>query len=377
MLRLLGLTGAAVEGLADRLYAESEGNPFFLLERLRDLEEGGSLRRAGGDWEIVDSPSSPPPTSVQEAILSRLARLSAPARAMLDTASVIGLAFDLELVAEVSGWTEPQAQAGLQELLDHQLIRELAGQGFDFGFSHHLVQETAYDRLAEAPRRRRHLRAAKVLEDLAGERLEEWAGTIAAHCDRGGEPTRGAAFHALAAGRAARVFADGDALEHLEAALARTEGAAGRYELLGLREQIFARRGDREKQRADLNELEVLAEVLEDRSRTCEVLLRWTRFERLLGNRAEEAERVAALERDAGSLQDPLWIARAGQAKAGSHIATSQYDPARAELERALAVYRQLGEVVIAWAWTRAGGRVDRSGASWLSDDAVYPRPIT
>ncbi len=344
MLRLLGITGAPLDVLADRLHAESEGNPFFLLERLRDLEEGGALRRAGGEWEIGDMPSSPPPTSVQEAIISRLGRLSAPARTMLDTASVIGLAFDLELVAEVSGWTEPQAQAGLQELLDHQLIRELAGQGFDFGFSHHLVQETAYDRLAEAPRRRRHLRAAKVLEDLAGDRLDEWAGTIAAHCDHGGEPTRGARFHALAAGRAARVFADGDALEHLEAALARTDEAASRFGLLSLREQIFARRGDRDRQRADLNELELLAELLEDPSKTCEVLLRWTRFERLLGNRAAEAERVAALERNAGSLQDPLWIARAGQAKAGSYIATSQYDPARAELERALAVYRQLAD---------------------------------
>src|SRR3989304_3099924 len=77
----------------------------------------------------------------------------AGARTMLDPASVIGVAFDLELLAEVSAWTESQAQAGLQELLDHQLIREMApGRGFDFGFSHHLVQETAYDRLDEAPR---------------------------------------------------------------------------------------------------------------------------------------------------------------------------------------------------------------------------------
>ena len=35
------------------------------------------------------------------------------------------------------------------------------------------------------------------------------------------------------------------------------------------------------------------------------------------------------------------------------------------------------GEVVIAWAWTPAGARIDQSGASWLSSDAVYPRPTT
>jgi DNA-binding SARP family transcriptional activator len=345
MFRLLGLTGAALDEAADRLHAESEGNPFFLLERLHDLEERGALRRAEGGWEFVAFPSTPPPASVQEAIASRLNRLSAPARAMLDTASVIGAAFDLELLAEVSGWSEPQAEAGVQELLDHQLVRELApGRGFDFGFSHHLVQETAYDRLDEAPRRRRHLRAARVLEDLAGERLDERAGVIAAHYDRGGEPTRGAGFHAVAARRAARLYADDDALVHLAASLDRTEEAASRYALLSLREQVAARRGDRETQRADLDELGVLAELLDDRGKACEVSLRWTQLERLLGNRAQEAERVAALKRTAAALGDPLWIARARQAEAASLVATSRYDPARAELEAALAAYRKLGD---------------------------------
>ncbi|MBM2842407.1 MAG: hypothetical protein HW404_244 [Anaerolineales bacterium] len=345
MLRLLGLAGAPLQELTDRLYAESEGNPFFLLERLRDLEEGGALRRVEGEWELVAIASAPPLASIQEAISSRLARLSAPARAMLDTASVIGVAFDLELLAEVSAWTEPQAQAGLQELLDHQLIREIApGLGFDFGFSHHLVQETAYDRLDEAPRRRRHLRAAKVLEDLAGDHLDERASVIAGHYDRAGEPTRAAGFHAVAAWRAARVYADDDALEHLVAALARTEEPSSRYALLSLREQIAARRGDRETQRADLDELGVLADLLEDRSKACEVLLRWTQLERLLGNRAAEAKRVAALRRTATSMNDPLWNARARQAEAGSLVATSQYDAARAELELALASYRQLAD---------------------------------
>jgi len=345
LLRLLGLAGAPLEELADRLYAESEGNPFFLLERLRDLEEGGVLRRVEGGWELVAMASAPPPASIQEAITSRLARLSAPARTMLDTASVIGVAFDLELLAEVSAWTESQAQAGLQELLDHQLIREMApGRGFDFGFSHHLVQETAYDRLDEAPRRRRHLRAAKVLEDLAGEHLDERASVIAGHYDRAGEPTRAAGFHAVAARRAARVYADDDALEHLVAALARTEEPSSRYSLLSLREQIAARRGDRETQRADLDELGVLADLLEDRSKACEVLLRWTQLERLLGNRAAESEHVAALKRTAASMNDPLWNARARQAEAGSLVATSQYDAARSELKLALAGYRQLAD---------------------------------
>ncbi len=264
---------------------------------------------------------------------------------MLDTASVIGVAFDLELLAEVSAWTEPQAQAGLQELLDHQLIREIApGRGFDFGFSHHLVQETTYGRLDEAPRRRRHLRAAKVLEDLAGDHLDERASVIAGHYDRAGEPTAPPASTPSPPGGPPTSSPTMTLWNISSPPWRATEEPSSRYSLLSLREQIAARRGDRETQRADLDELGVLADLLEDRSKACEVLLRWTQLERLLGNRADEAERVAALKRTAASMNDPLWNARARQAEAGSLVATSQYDAARAELELALAGYRQLAD---------------------------------
>jgi DNA-binding SARP family transcriptional activator/tetratricopeptide (TPR) repeat protein len=182
--------------LARQLYMESEGNPFFLAESIRDrLESGGGTGHAT-------------PTSVQQVILSRVARLSTTARALAEIAAIVGNAFDVEVVSQVSGWSEAEVLDGLDELLDHQLIREGAGRTrADYLFNHHLVQAAIYDTVPENARKRRHHRVAHVLEGLDPQRLDEIAGDLAVHFEHAEAWPEAIRYYRAAGDHAAKVFA--------------------------------------------------------------------------------------------------------------------------------------------------------------------------
>ena len=99
--------------LAGEIAAETDGNPFFVGEILRNLSESGMVvfdeDRAGG--RSIAAPGSALPESVREVVERRVATLGDRAREMLTVAAVIGRSFDLELLATL-------VEIGEGELLD-------------------------------------------------------------------------------------------------------------------------------------------------------------------------------------------------------------------------------------------------------------------
>ncbi|MBV9440955.1 MAG: AAA family ATPase, partial [Candidatus Eremiobacteraeota bacterium] len=86
LVRTLGDQGD-VATVARALHAGSDGNPFYLDEMLRDLNEAGRLQLNNGRWSFDGAPPSAVPVAVREAIASRAARLSPQAAALLDVAA--------------------------------------------------------------------------------------------------------------------------------------------------------------------------------------------------------------------------------------------------------------------------------------------------
>ena len=102
------------------------------------------------------------PEDVQELFRKRRRRLSAPARAVLDVASVVGSAFPDELVAEAAGLERPEAAGALAELRRSGLVR--AGRADGHQFAHALIHEAARRNLGAAEQVELHLRVAHALE---------------------------------------------------------------------------------------------------------------------------------------------------------------------------------------------------------------------
>lgn len=170
-----------VEGLAARLYRETEGNPLFTVEVVRSLQESGSLRQGRPEARLTL------PASVSAVIQGRLVRLSPAARELLAAASVYRRDFSFEAARAVSGQAENAALDALDELLAGHLLTEESGQasllGDDVGyaFSHDKVREVVYAELSHARATTLHRRAVAALGDATDPRTAERLAYHAVH----------------------------------------------------------------------------------------------------------------------------------------------------------------------------------------------------
>jgi tetratricopeptide (TPR) repeat protein len=167
--------------LARAVYAETEGNPFFVGQVLRHLSETGALRVEDGHWIVTDRRGVGIPEGVREVIGKRLSQLADDTNEVLSVAAVIGRQFDNRLLTEASGLDADRVLDALEEAEASRLVVALAGHDDRRTFAHALVRSTLYEEIATTRRLRIHRRVAQALEARAGRGapcLEE----LAHHC---------------------------------------------------------------------------------------------------------------------------------------------------------------------------------------------------
>ncbi|HWQ13069.1 MAG TPA: AAA family ATPase, partial [Roseiflexaceae bacterium] len=195
----------AAEQLAAWLARNSEGNPYMLVELVRHARASGILRPDGTlQATALDDESPVVPPTIYTLIAARLARLSEPARRVLDAAVAVGREFTFDVVARAAALSDEAALDALDALIALGLVRPAGGERYVF--EHSLTMEVAYQEVGEARHRLIHRRVAEALEEVHRRRLDEVAGLIAMHFVEGGAPERAAAY-ALRAGRHAASLA--------------------------------------------------------------------------------------------------------------------------------------------------------------------------
>jgi tetratricopeptide (TPR) repeat protein len=195
----------------DRLFAETEGSPLFVVEALR----------AG--WSGQDEPAPMTPR-VQAVIESRLAQLSGPARDLVGVAATIGREFSTDVLAEASQTGEAALVDGLDELWRRRLIRDHGPDAYDF--THDRVREVAYLGLSPARRRHAHALVARALKRLHASDPSPVAAQLAAHHERAGAVEEAMDWYERAAAAAQRLPAYAEAARLLERALALLQALA-------------------------------------------------------------------------------------------------------------------------------------------------------
>ena len=149
--------------LAHAVFLETDGNPFFVSEVLRHLNEVGAIRQdASGRWVAADAVGRMPlPDSVRDVVGGRVARLGPEAARVLSIAAVIGRDFDLDVLAEATGATEDELLDVLDAAIAVALVREVQGSPGRFTFAHALIQQTMYEDLGPTRRARAHRQVAR------------------------------------------------------------------------------------------------------------------------------------------------------------------------------------------------------------------------
>jgi class 3 adenylate cyclase len=179
--RLLGNLlgdGELDEAARSRIVDASDGLPLFVEEMVAMLVEEGALRRDDGRWLAGDLSRISAPATIHALLASRLDRLEAAERAVLERGSVEGQVFHRGAVEFLSPEVDrSDVEMRLTELVLRELIQpesaEFAGEDA-FRFHHLLLRDVAYESVRKEERAALHERFAAWLDGKAGKRASEY-----------------------------------------------------------------------------------------------------------------------------------------------------------------------------------------------------------
>jgi predicted ATPase len=223
----------AVDPLAVRLFQETEGNPFFLMELLKALFGEDVIRLEGDRWCADFSQMSrddfPLPSSVTETIQARVGRLEQDTQEVVRLSAVLGREFDFDPLSAAWACGEETTLAALDDLLRRRVIEEVTdAAGRDYAFTHHKIQEVVY---AGMPRRQRqflHAQVGAAMERVCAPEAQEEAGELAFHFERArrldpGLTDKAIAYLRQAGDQARQAYAHQEAIDYCLRALALLE----------------------------------------------------------------------------------------------------------------------------------------------------------
>ena len=173
----------------ETVLATAEGNPLYVEQLVGMLVDEGVLQKRDGTWVQTRAVSAGVlPASIAAVLATRLERLAPEEQREIEAGAVVGRVFwrgaVAELAREVVGPTAGEHLAGL---VARQLLAPEASAfpGDDaYRFSHVLVRDAAYAAMPKAARAAAHERFAGWLEEVAGDRAEEYEEILGYHLEQ-------------------------------------------------------------------------------------------------------------------------------------------------------------------------------------------------
>src|SRR5262245_23415211 len=173
--------------LHDLLIERSGGNPFFLEEMVRNLEETKAFSGDQGDRRLVarlDTLQVPP--TVQDVIAARIDHLSPDEKMLLKQASVIGNLVPQLLLEAVAEMDEDAIERALVSLQRSKFLQRTSlFPDLEYRFRHVLTRDVAYSSLLKDQRRLLHVRAFAAIESLYRDHLALHVKDLALHAGPG------------------------------------------------------------------------------------------------------------------------------------------------------------------------------------------------
>ena len=218
---------ALSQGLVDRLFEATEGNPHFALELLRALAEAGELdEHTSSLWQFGGGiPAEALPATVQQVVERRLDRLPREQRQLLTVASVIGRSFEVgDLLHLLRYQGESISDGDLDDILDQLINDGLLQEGTRtrsdlLRFSRGIIADVLYRDLTRRRRRRLHRAHAGYLEERHRGRLQPVLPQLLRHCSAGDMADKTVSYGLQLARSSLAAFSFDDAIRAARTAL--------------------------------------------------------------------------------------------------------------------------------------------------------------
>jgi class 3 adenylate cyclase/tetratricopeptide (TPR) repeat protein len=203
----------------DLILSKASGNPFFVGEVVRALMDAGVFQQdPSGNWEYVETEVAVElPDTIHGIVISRIDRLDASDRRILQSASVVGRNFDYQTLSGVSqsgdhilNKLDSMQNLGLIEVLDRHFI-------------HLTTREVVYESLSYGLKRVLHGQIGEFVEITFADSLSERIDLLAYHFYQGHAWSKALPYNLQAGERAKTEFANDIAITSFEHALEATD----------------------------------------------------------------------------------------------------------------------------------------------------------
>jgi DNA-binding SARP family transcriptional activator/tetratricopeptide (TPR) repeat protein len=195
---------------------ETQGNPFFVKQLLRHLEEEGE-GPSGGEFGL--------PAGLRDVIARRVARLPDAAGKVLRVAAIAGRDFEWDVLERVVDLPEDELLDSLDAAVRGGILTEVEAAPGCYSFVHALLRTTLERELTSTRRALLHRRVGEAIESRYREHLDRHLADLARHFAAAGpaEVGRAVAYAERAAEQATERLAYEEAVRLLAGALAALE----------------------------------------------------------------------------------------------------------------------------------------------------------
>ena len=185
----LACAPAHCAALADLVYAKTAGNPFFTLQFLARLLEGGLLRYAHADqawtWDAAAIGAREFSDNVIDLMIARLQQLPGATLEVVKLLACLGHDASIETLAQAAGMSSVETDECLWPASRLGLVMR---EPRAYRFMHDRVQEAAYSLIARATLPERHLHIGRLLlAQLEPAALEQQVFAAVSHLNRARE----------------------------------------------------------------------------------------------------------------------------------------------------------------------------------------------
>jgi class 3 adenylate cyclase/tetratricopeptide (TPR) repeat protein len=219
--------GQTAPALRDLVLERSGGNPLFVEELTHSLLENGTIQKKDDRYVLTRDPSHiRVPDTIHGIIAARMDRIEESLKRVMQVASVIGRVFAFRILQTMTEVREDLKShllnlQGLEFISKKSLFPEL-----EYIFKHALTQEVAYNSLLQQRRREIHERVGLSIEAQYPDRLEEYYELLAYHYGQSDNKQKAMDYLDLANGKAIRLNAMQEAMDHFTSAMAVLDGLA-------------------------------------------------------------------------------------------------------------------------------------------------------
>jgi len=305
------LGGVPAVELVRRVMERSEGNPYFVEQFVRYMQDENLIEISKLGWNQVRRVRDLfLPGDIGALLVARLDQLNHQVKDVVQTASVLGREFSMRVLEHIMKEVED---------IEHHVVHAeqhdiWARKSEDLWFfTHGLLRDAAYAMQMRARLQELHKLALGALEKLYADDLKFHYTELAYHAESAELQGKTQHYYSLAGKVAADAFHNMEAIDYFTRALAFTplDDLDTQFDLLVERVGIFNRIGNRSAQFSDLETLEKLALQLDDNRFLAKAKMLYAQYCFTTGDYVstiDASEQVIAIFKKTGDVDSVLGV---------------------------------------------------------------------